>query len=740
VTFVPPPPRRPPRFWHSLRWRLPFLTSVLFALVALVFLWFGYRQLGSTLHDAGGERARFAADQFASFFSQSLQQRLAELRRFSANAALDACLARPSADTIAAAREVLAPLTSGNAPTLIQLFTGDDQLVLSMSNAGAAGMLPDERPPIREGQTGFRQRGGVAYADTVVPVSGNSGGYLVSRRSISISPGPEVLGRMVGSQATIEIGNRSGDVWSDLRRVVPAPPIDLTKAGVVSYRGADGERRVGALAPLQGAPVMLWVGFPESVVLAPARDYLRGMLGIALLFVLIAVIVARLGTERSIAPLADVTAAAEAIASGDYTRRVEAARPDEIGRLADAFNTMTDHVVRDLAARETAAAERRLLEDQLRQSQKMEAVGKLAGGVAHDFNNLLTAILGYSSLLLDELPAGAPVRREIEQIQHAGQSAASLTQQLLAFSRRQILQPRVLDLNEVVRSIEPLLKRLISEDVDLQTRLSPSLAHVSADPGQIEQIIVNLAVNARDAMPGGGRLTIETADVVLDESYAAQHAGTKVGPHVMLAVSDTGRGMDLQTRERIFEPFFTTKRRGEGTGLGLATVYGIVKQSGGSIWVYSEPGHGAAFKVYLPATTRAVTQPPAVPASKRIDGTETILVAEDQPEVRSIVRTILTRHGYTVLEAADGEEALRMLREHPGPIHLLLTDVVMPSIGGPELVRRLRETQPAIKVLYTSGYTDDAIVRHGVLEAGIAFLEKPFTPTTLLTRVREALT
>ena len=739
MTLVPPP-RRPPRFWHALRWRLPLLASALFALVALVFLWFAYRQLEGTLRDAGGERARFAANQFASLFSQSLQQRLVEVRRASRNPVLHQSLARPSADTIAAARNVLAPLTSGNAPTVIQLFTSSDQLVLSMSNAAAAGILPEERPSIREGQTGLRQRGGVAYADTVVPISGNPGGYLVSRRSIFVSPGPEVFSRMVGSRASIEIGNRSGDVWSDLRRVVPAPPIDLTKPGVATYRAADGERRVGALASFQGAPVMLWVGFPESVVLAPARDYLREMIGVAFLFVLIAVVVARIGTGRSIAPLAEVTTAAESIASGDYTRRVEASRPDEIGRLADAFNTMTEQVVRDLAAREAAVTERRLLEDQLRQSQKMEAVGKLAGGVAHDFNNLLTAILGYSSLLLDDMPANAPTRREIEQIQHAAQSAASLTQQLLAFSRRQILQPRILDLNDVVRSIEPMLKRIIGEDVNLQTKLSPSLAHVSADPGQIEQIIVNLAVNARDAMPGGGRLTIETADVMLDESYTAQHAVTTVGPHVMLAVSDTGRGMDMQTRERIFEPFFTTERRGEGTGLGLATVYGIVKQSGGSIWVYSEPGQGATFKVYLPATSQDVTQPAAAPAPKGIEGTETILVAEDQAEVRSIVRTILSRHGYKVLEATDGEEALRILRDHPGRIHLLLTDVVMPSIGGPELVRRLRETHPSIRVLYTSGYTDEAIVRHGVLEPGIAFLEKPFTPTTLLTKVREVLT
>jgi two-component system cell cycle sensor histidine kinase/response regulator CckA len=384
--------------------------------------------------------------------------------------------------------------------------------------------------------------------------------------------------------------------------------------------------------------------------------------------------------------------------------------------------------------------ERQDLEERLRQSQKMEAVGRLAGGVAHDFNNLLTAITGYTSLLLEELPADQAIRDELQEIQKAANSAASLTRQLLAFSRQQILQPRVLDLNDVVSRMDALLRRLIGEDIDLDTRLSQPLDRVSADPGQIEQIIMNLAVNARDAMPAGGRLTIETANVVLDEAYASQHAGSSPGPHVMLAVSDTGVGMDAETRGRIFEPFFTTKGAGKGTGLGLATAYGIVKQSGGSIWVYSEPGQGATFKVYLPiATDQQIAPPVVMPKPTTVAGTETILVAEDQAEVRAVVRAVLTRYGYTVLEAAHGEDALRILGEYADPIHMVLTDVVMPSISGRELVEQLRRQHPSMKVLYTSGYTDDAIVRHGVLEPGVAFIQKPFTPTALLAKVREVL-
>ncbi len=414
--------------------------------------------------------------------------------------------------------------------------------------------------------------------------------------------------------------------------------------------------------------------------------------------------------------------------------------------MTRAFDTMAGQIesaqqrlVHDLEARTKMEDARRALEDQLEQSRKMEAVGRLAGGVAHDFNNLLTAILGYSNLVLEELEPGHPARADVEQMRRAGESAASLTQQLLAFSRKQILQPQVLDLNDVVSRAESLLQRLIGEHIRLVTALDPSLDRVNADPGQLEQVIVNLAINARDAMPEGGKLTIETANVELDEAYVLQHGGSSPGSHVMLAVSDTGVGMDAETRARIFEPFFTTKRRGEGTGLGLSTVYGIVTQSGGSIWVYSEPTRGTTFKVYFPQAPQAEPQTVAAPRTDGLQGTETILLAEDQPEVRSVARAVLERYGYRVLEAKHGDEALRILRAHHEPIHLLLSDVVMPSMSGPELARLVQLEQSGIRVLYASGYTDDAIVRHGVLDPGVAFLQKPFTPTALLRKIRELL-
>ncbi|HEX8556529.1 MAG TPA: PAS domain S-box protein [Pyrinomonadaceae bacterium] len=377
---------------------------------------------------------------------------------------------------------------------------------------------------------------------------------------------------------------------------------------------------------------------------------------------------------------------------------------------------------------------------QLQQSQKMEAVGRLAGGVAHDFNNLLTAITGYSDLSLRRLKPEDQLHRNIGEIKRAAFRAADLTHQLLAFSRKQVLQPRVLDLTAVVSEMEKMLRRLIGEDIELLYDLGPSLGRVKADPGQLQQVLLNLAVNARDAMPGGGKLTIQAANTYLDGGYAGQHVAVVPGRYVMLAVSDNGCGMDEATRARIFEPFFTTKQQGKGTGLGLSTVYGIVKQSQGNIWVYSEVGQGTTFKIYLPRVDEeAEPLRPAEKVEALAEGTETILLVEDDELVRGIARTILRQAGYTVLDAADGESALGVCRRHGGTIHLALTDVVMPGMSGRVVADRLRELRPGLSVLFMSGYTEEAIVHHGVLHEGVNFLEKPFTPDALTRRVREVL-
>ena len=367
--------------------------------------------------------------------------------------------------------------------------------------------------------------------------------------------------------------------------------------------------------------------------------------------------------------------------------------------------------------------------------------GSIAGGVAHDFNNLLTIIIGYTDILSndDELPAGQ--RHEMHhEIHKAAERAAMLTRQLLAFSRKQILEPRVISLNDVVTNMQKMLGRLIGEDITIYTKLNPKLNSVLADAGQIEQVIMNLVVNARDAMPQGGDISIETTNAQLDPSYAQSHAEVTPGNYVMGAVTDSGCGMDEATRARIFEPFFTTKGQGKGTGLGLATVYGIVKQSEGHIWVYSEPGHGTTFKIYFPDVGTPSGQSDKDECRRRqLRGNETILLVEDDASVRTLTRNVLEIYGYTVLEASEPSEAIQLSRAHAGPIDVLLTDVVMPQLNGQRLSEMLRSERPEMKVLFMSGYTDDAIVRQGVLQADVNFIQKPFVPIALTSKVRDVL-
>ena len=374
--------------------------------------------------------------------------------------------------------------------------------------------------------------------------------------------------------------------------------------------------------------------------------------------------------------------------------------------------------------------------EQLQQAQKMASIGRLAGGIAHDFNNLLTVILGYTSVIMDGMSESAPHADELAQIKNAGERAADLTRQLLAFSRQQVLQPMVLDLNTAVQDVGRMLKRVIGEDIDLEIKLQPGLAKVLFDPGKLEQIVMNLALNARDAMPQGGKLSLETANVQLDEMYAQLHGEAKAGPHVMLAVTDTGQGMDPEVQARIFEPFFTTKDKGRGTGLGLATVHGIVKQSGGNIWVYSEPGRGTCFKVYLPVTSGSLEAEAPAPVSNGTKPSASILIVEDEDGVRSLLKLVLSKAGYKVLAARSAEEALAFCRDHAGVIDLLLTDVVLPSAHGRELAEKIAALRPGIKVVFMSGYTDHAIVHQGVLEPGMAFIEKPVGPAALLEKIR----
>ncbi len=465
-------------------------------------------------------------------------------------------------------------------------------------------------------------------------------------------------------------------------------------------------------------------------------------------------------------PILGLTEAAASISERqDYSVRVESYGTDELGLLTATFNKMlkqiqtrdealrkaheelehrveerTTQLLKESSSRQQAEEALREREEQLRQSQKMEAIGRLAGGIAHDFNNLLTAITGYSEVILRKLNEKDPLRPHALEIKKAGDRAAALTRQLLAFSRRQVLAPKVLDLNAVVSTMERMLQRLIGEDIELVTALGSGLGSVKADPGQLEQVILNLAVNARDAMPGGGRLVIETANVEVEEQGDQSSGWIPSGAFVMLSVTDTGTGMDEETRARIFEPFFTTKEKGKGTGLGLSTVYGIIKQSGGHISVHSEVNAGTSFRIYLPRVTDEVEvleleEEPA----EHLTGTETILLVEDEQLVRDLARGILLTSGYKVLEAPHGGEALLICESYKGPIHLMLTDIVMPHVNGKELYERVSPLRPEMKVLFMSGYTDEALPESGRLEPESPFIEKPFTPDALTVKLRQIL-
>ena len=457
------------------------------------------------------------------------------------------------------------------------------------------------------------------------------------------------------------------------------------------------------------------------------------LLGLGIISVLAGGTLVFLISHNFTKPLSNLVSGVHALNEGNYDYPLEKNGGDEVGEVTSAFDRMRANLRNTLA-------EQKQLEDKLRQAHKMEAVGRLAGGVAHDFNNLLTVIRGNSDLLLDRISADPLQQKYLEQIQKASDRAVSMTRQLLAFSRMQVLQPRVLDLNITISEMNKMIPRLIGEDIEFSFLAAPKLATVLADPGQIEQVFLNLAVNARDAMPNGGKLTVRTENVIMNEMEARKRPPMPTGEYVLLAVSDSGHGMDAETKARIFEPFFTTKEVGKGTGLGLATVYGIVKQTGGFIWVESAPGQGATFEIYLPSSTKRAASSGGENAPKSIPGgNETILVVEDETGVRELASEFLKTGGYTVLVASDGVAALKLNMEHAGPIHLLLTDMVMPRMNGKELAQKVSETRPKIQVVFMTGYAEFPEKNGGKTSPSERILQKPFSRATLLEMVRQAV-
>jgi PAS domain S-box-containing protein len=602
--------------------------------------------------------------------------------------------------------ETLAPLAVNEAALILYGYSHDEFMELNLSTLAAQRL--------RTGQERLATWGEAEAAGTTRYLRKDGSQFLAECTTRALS--------FAGRRARIAVIKDVNDRYEAERtRALLAAIVETSNDAIISKR-LDGTITSwnAAAERLFGYSAQQAVGQPITILVPPdQRDEERALL--------------------------------ECIAAGDRIDHYETVRSTKAGELVavsislapimDAYGAVVgvSKTARDLTAQRRADEILRRTEEQLRHAQKMDAVGRLAGGVAHDFNNVLSVILSCGEMLLDEMKPGEPMRADVEEIRKAGKRAAELTRQLLMFSRQQVLAPKVLDLNEVLASMDKMLQRLLGADVDLVSLPAPRLGRVRVDPSSIEQVIMNLAVNARDAMPTGGKLTMETGNVVLDDAYAREHLGVKPGPHVMLAVSDTGTGIDKPTLARIFEPFFTTKAAGKGTGLGLSTVFGIAQQSGGSVRVYSEPGSGTTFKLYLPRVTDAVD---AVDASAPLGtsrGSETILLVEDDDQVRSVAGGILRRSGYHVIDARNAAEALVRSDSHRAVIDLLLSDVVMPQMSGPELAKRLSSTRPAMKVLCMSGYTDDSIVRHGVLAARVAYLQKPFTPGALTTKVREVL-
>jgi signal transduction histidine kinase/CheY-like chemotaxis protein len=745
------------RDWRSIGRKLPLLTTALLSIAVTLISGSAYREMKRTVLGAAGDHLRNGSRQMASVFAETEVKIRREGTPLSRDTALRAVFLHPSPATRSAARERIEQRAQSEPMFAVELWDTHGTRVLASTAIAAE---PPAMTPSKSAIAPLVLRHDTVLTDMRVPILGEQHdtlGFLRELSRVSSGQAKQLLVGLIGGQGVLLVGNTSGDVWTDLDKRVEGPAGPRT-AGVATTSAPDGSAWVGALSPVTGTPWLIWVARPESDILAPAHAFLLRMLIIAFVVVIAGAFGAWLLGRHLIAPLADLTHAAESMAHGDYSIRVKPRRPDEVGRLGDAFNTMASSIETasidlenqqtELEAQQTelqesnedlrravteATAARKAaeqLEAQLLQSQKMEAIGRLAGGVAHDFNNMLTVIISYTDLILAEKTFGEGTRTDLVHVRSAADRAAGLTRQLLAFSRKQVLHPVVLDVNDVVGSVTTMLARVMPENIRLSSTLGRSLDSVFVDRGQLEQVLMNLAVNARDAMPDGGSLMIETSNATLDETYAGLHGGGSVGPHVMLSMHDTGVGMDAATRERIFEPFFTTKPVGQGTGLGLATVYGIVQQSGGSIYVYSEPGHGTIFKVYFPTHSAATEARVETPARLASSEPLTILLVEDDPAVRDATRAVLRSLGHTVSVAPDAVSALDRVRAGV-TFDVIVTDAVMPGKSGLELAEILAAERPDLPIVLMSGYAEETVRFDPSRLPGVLFIEKPFTGPTI---------
>ncbi|HEY4219587.1 MAG TPA: ATP-binding protein [Gemmatimonadaceae bacterium] len=750
--------------WQDIGRKLPLLTTVLLAIAVVVIATTAYVEMKRARIAAVGEHMMGVSEEISSSFAQSNVKLAREGSPLSHDSTLRNVLARPSAPTLAAAqRHIADELARSPVVMLVELrdargariaVAGDTALPLAPANRRSSPVGP------------LIALHDTVITDTRLPVLGEAGdtlGYVRELARASSTTSAKLLSGLIGGKAILLVGNVSGNLWTNLDTRVDGPPSTQLNAHSGDVAMADGTKWIGALSAVSGSPWAVWVARPEAEVLADAHNFLMYLLLVALGVIVLGGVAARVLGRHIIAPLSGLTHAAEGIAGGDYSTRVPAVRNDEVGRLAVAFNNMAQAIqtasfelenqqteleiqqveleesneqlretigdltrARDAERQSHARAEK--LEGQLQQAHKMEAIGRLAGGVAHDFNNILTVIISYTDLVLADEALTDTSRADLTKIRTGADRASALTRQLLAFSRKQVLHPTLLNLNATVIEFMSMLTRVMPANIAMSTALDETAYPICVDRGQLEQVLMNLAVNARDAMPTGGSLVIETSSAMLDDTFVALHTGGTPGPHVVLSVRDTGMGMDADTLDRIFEPFFTTKEAGQGTGLGLAMVYGIVRQSGGSIYVYSEPGMGTTFKIYFPADESAVQSldDAGVSALPAVEPA-TVLLVEDDPSVRLAAKAVLEQLGHTVMPVENVAAALAVVRADGQRFDIVLTDAVMPGQGGLELAAILRQEKPELPVILMSGYAEDVASGDESSASGIVFLEKPFT-------------
>ena len=724
--------------WHSIDRKLPLLASGLVLLTAGVLALTAYDRLHQALVDTARKRLATHA---------RIATQLIVRPGFRRDTLPTAIPTRPLVDFIlgrGSAAEVMSALSRPQ-------VTGENKTYAALLDSIGRPLVVFHRDSFPTPSWPFAAiRAGRIGGDSVVisPLEayGATAGY--SRvKALRLAPGSAVIGyvvatypftsstaqafrEMVGQGVQMLVGQPGEGVWTDLTRVTAQPSLLPSEDSTLM----SGDT-ITASARIPGTNLLVWLSQPSHGVLGPMRPLLWELLPLGLLIAILGAAIMWRMARRITHPLAQLTDVAEGVARDSHSMPNTDEIPipirdgDEITRLRYAFERMSDRV-----------AERQALEQQLRQSQKMEAVGRLAGGVAHDFNNLLTAIRSYADLMLDDMTPYDSKRGDVMEIRKAAERAAGLTAQLLAFSRKSMLQPRVLDVSEVLTDVHGMLKRLMIEDITLEVFTAPGLWAVKVDRGQLEQVIVNLAVNARDAMPNGGTLRISALNDVLVDPIDSRHGPVPPGEYVAIRVTDTGLGMDTTTQNQVFEPFFTTKAVGQGTGLGLSTVHGIVAQSGGHVTLESQPSRGSTFTVYLPRVRDEIPKRNSGGASATPKGNnETILLVEDEPSVRSLARRVLVRAGFRVLEAASPTDALRLAEQHSREIKLVLSDVVMPEMSGPALVLELEEMCPGCRVLFISGYTDDEVIGRGLGSENMDLLQKPFSAQQLVERVREAI-